>query len=192
MARSHVAKADFKMTLKTAYLSVAITVAISGASLAAGSDDTSPPTPSETTTQCEEGQVFDATSKTCLDAKAELFDDDTLYAAARELAYDGQYENAQTVLAAAADQSDPRILTYYGFTNRKMGNTKEAERYYNAALAIDPDYILARSYMGQGMIAEGDVAGAKAQLREIEKRGGGQTWAYAALSRALTGENTDY
>lgn len=180
------------MTVKLSILTTVAALAFSGASFAAGSDDTSPPKPSKTTTVCQKGQVYDTRSKTCLDAKSEVFDDDTIYAAARELAYDGQYDNAQLVLAAADNQNDPRILNYYGFTNRKQGKMKKAMQYYTAALNADPDYILARSYMGQGFLADGDREAATAQLAEIKSRGGADTWAYAALSKALMGQSTDY
>ena len=57
--------------------------------------------------------------------------------------------------------------------------------YYARALAIDPDYVLARSYMGQGMVADGDMAGAKAQLAEIRDRGHQDSWAYVMLENAI-------
>jgi len=180
------------MTVKLTILTTVAALAFSGASFAAGSDDTSPPKASKTTTLCKKGQVYDKRSKSCLDAKSELFDDDTIYAAARELAYDGQYRNAQLVLAAADNQNDPRILNYYGFTNRKQGKMKTAMSYYTAALKADPDYILARSYMGQGFLADGNRMAAKAQLAEIKSRGGADSWAYASLSKALMGHSTDY
>lgn len=180
------------MTIKTAIIATLATASIASASFAAGSDDTSPPKASKTTTVCKKGQVYDRKSKSCLDAKSEVFDDNAIYAAARELAYDGQYRNAQHVLAAANNQSDPRILNYYGFTYRKMGQTAKAMEFYAAALAIDPDYILARSYMGQGLIVDGKRSEAKKQLAEIKARGGTETWAYAALSKALQGERSNY
>ena len=46
--------------------------------------------------------------------------------------------------------------------------------------------------MGQGLIEQGDLAGALGQLREIAARGGRDTWAYAALEGALRGMPTTY
>ncbi|MEP5155214.1 tetratricopeptide repeat protein [Planktotalea sp.] len=154
--------------------------------------DESPPKSTKTTKKCKEGRVYDAETKKCHKVESHNFSDDQLYLAAREMAYDGQYQNALNVLDAAENQDDPRILNYRGFTNRKLGNHAVAMEYYEAALSIDPDYILARSYMGQGLLAYGDKAGALTQLAEIRERGGRNTWSYTALSLALRGTPTSY
>jgi tetratricopeptide (TPR) repeat protein len=160
--------------------------------LAAGSDDTKPPVKTETTKECKRGKIWDEKKAKCVNPVQGSLSDDALFKAARELAYDGQYENALKVLAVAEDQNDPRILNYKGFANRKAGRMEEGMAYYQAALAIDPDYILARSYMGQALVSEGDFLGARYQLLEIEARGGRETWAYASLEKALLGEETTW
>ena len=65
------------------------------------------------------------------------------------------FEDAQAVLAAHPDQTDSRVLTYWGFTHRKLGNRALSQAYYDQAIAADPDNLLARSYMGQGFVEEG-------------------------------------
>lgn len=154
---------------------------------AAGSDSTEPPKTTKTSTECEKGQVYDDKTKACLDVKSDAVTDDDRYNAARELAYNGQYDRALEVLASAENQDDPRILNYYGFTNRKLGHAEEAMQFYNAALTADPDYILARSYLGQGLMAQGDLTGAVEQLEEIRLRSGTETWAYVSLKNAIAG-----
>ncbi|SIO31773.1 tetratricopeptide repeat protein [Vannielia litorea] len=170
----------------------AVLLAMAAPVLAAGGDSTTPPTTTSTTTKCEKGQVFDEKTAKCLDAKSEAVTDDDRYEAARELAYNGKYDRALLVLATAENQNDPRILNYKGFTHRKMGDTETAMGFYQAALNVDPDYILARSYMGQGLAAAGDLAGATEQLEEIALRGGQDTWAYASLMNAIGGVAVDY
>lgn len=160
--------------------------------LAAGSGDSTPPKPTNTSKTCDDGMVWDEKTSACIKSSASLLTDDDRYFAARELAYEGRYVSAMMVLDSAENQNDPRILNYRGFTHRKMGDIDTAMTYYQAALKIDPDYNLARSYMGQGLIAQGDVVAALGQLREIEARGGRDTWAYAALDQALRGQPTDY
>lgn len=160
--------------------------------LAAGSSSPTPPKPTNTSKVCDDGMVWDEKTSACIKSSASLLTDDDRYLAARELAYEGRYQSAMMVLDSATDQNDPRILNYRGFTHRKMGDVDTAMHYYKAALAIDPDYTLARSYMGQGLIAQGDLVGALTQLREIEARGGRDSWAYAALDGALRGQPTDY
>lgn len=159
---------------------------------AAGSDSTEPPVKTETTQECKNGQIWDEKQAKCVNPVQGALSDDALYGAARELAYDGQYDNALKVLEVAENQNDPRILNYKGFANRKAGRMAEGMAFYQAALAIDPDYILARSYMGQALVSEGDYLAARDQLLEIEARGGRDTWAYAALEKALLGEETTW
>ncbi len=178
----------FQSLLSTA----AVTLMTAGGAIAAGSDVTLPPTTTETTTTCEGGQIFDANSGLCVDVKSEAVTDDMRYDAARELAYAEAYDRALVVLASAENQEDPRILNYFGFTNRKLGNQAEADQFYLAAIEANPDYILARSYYGQGLAAKGDLVGAEAQLVEIVQRGGQDTWAFASLERAIGGEDFSY
>jgi tetratricopeptide (TPR) repeat protein len=173
-------------------LTTLATISFAPLGFAAGSDDTEPPVKTETTQECKKGKIWDEKKEKCVNPVQGALSDDALFNAARELAYDGQYENAINVLAVAEDQNDPRILNYMGFANRKAGRIAEGMAYYQAALAVDPDYILARSYMGQALVSEGDFLGARDQLLEIEARGGQDTWAYAALEKALLGEETTW
>ncbi|CAN0605818.1 unnamed protein product, partial [Ectocarpus sp. 12 AP-2014] len=63
--------------------------------LAVGGDDETPPTPTETMTECADGQIFDDTTQACVDATDDnAFNDDARYDAVRELAYAGAYERA--------------------------------------------------------------------------------------------------
>ncbi|NIZ10280.1 tetratricopeptide repeat protein [Pseudooceanicola sp. HF7] len=162
------------------------------AAQAVGSDDDTPPEPTESTTECADGMVWDADAQSCVTAtKDSLLDTDRLKAA-HELAYHGRAGSALMVLAALDSPRTSQAQTLYGFSQRKLGNMAQAMVHYQAALATDPDNILARSYMGQGLIQSGDLTGALRQLREIEARGGTGTWAHAALDGALRGLPTDY
>ncbi|MBC7282373.1 hypothetical protein [Hoeflea sp.] len=160
---------------------------------AAGTSDDSPPEPTKTTKVCKDGKIWDEKTKSCADAKESRLDDDTRYAAVRELAYAGKYSEALHVLAAMSDQGESRVLTYYGFTHRKAGRADLGMQYYDAALKADPDNLLARSYMGQGLVAAGDIEAAKLQLAEIEARGGKSSWPETALRKAIkTGRTYSY
>jgi len=153
---------------------------------AVGTDTSDTPKPTETTTECEDGQIWDKELKACVDPEESRLDDNGLFDAARELAFAGQYENAITVLYQARNRNDPRILNYLGYTNRQAGRMEVALGYYRQALAIDPDYVLARSYMGQALVILGRLSEAEDQLLEIRARSGQGTWAEAALSNALS------
>ena len=201
------------MLRHTMLLSFCAAVSLTASSLvrAAGSDTTTPPVATETTTTCTDGKIWNEEKKECVapeemkpaegtptDDKAKTEEqkkteiDDKLYEAAREFAYAGQYENAIRALRAASNQEDPRILNYLGYNTRKLGNMELGMSYYRRALQKDENYILARSYMGQALIEQGDVEGARVQLVEIRDRGGEHTWAYRALLQSLGGERTTY
>jgi tetratricopeptide (TPR) repeat protein len=154
-------------------------------SFAAGSDDSTPPTPTKTTTDCSDGQVWDAATESCVAPKDSRLDEDTLYQAVREFAYAGDYIGARGALAAMPDQNDDRVLTYMGFTARKVGNIDEAMMFYAKALAQNPDNLLARSYMGQGYVETGDIKLARAELTEIRTRGGRGSWPELSLRMAI-------
>ncbi|MBB3540969.1 MULTISPECIES: hypothetical protein [unclassified Rhizobium] len=178
--------------LRSLALAASFIIAASSSAFGIGdeSDETKPPPKTETTTKCADGKVWDGKRKECVVPKKNSFNDDDLYKAAREFAYAGQYDNALTVLRLANNQNDPRILNYLGYANRKAGRMELGVSYYRKALQADENYILARSYMGQALVEQGDVQGARVQLVEIRDRGGEQTWAYRSLLQALNGYRT--
>lgn len=159
--------------------------------LAAGDSNTAPK-PTETSTKCADGEVFDKDKQECVKSASLDLNDDDRYEAVRELAYAGRPDSALMVIAAADTADSPRFLTYRGFALRQKGDFDGAMTAYRKALAIDPDYILARSYMAQGMLQQGDFAGAHAELKRIEATGGRDTWAYASLVQAINGQPVNY
>ena len=191
---------------------LALPLALPGMGLAAGGESDSKPKQTETTQNCLQDRqwdpeikkyvrfsepvngVWDEDLKRCVRPdKTSYLDSDTLYRAVRELAYAGRYGEAIQVLDQMPDQMDDRVLTYRGFTARKLGDLELADMYYEQALTVNPDNILARSYMGQGKLAAGDKVAAVTQLREIQARGGAGTWAEASLRDAIeTGTTYNY
>lgn len=163
-------------------LAAATALAFAAPAFAAGGD-------SSAENPCKEGQVYDEATKSCVDQKSDL-NDTLIYQSARQFAYAGRYGEALDMLSRAKNQNDPRILNYYGFTNRKLGNVAVAMDYYRRAIAADGNYLLARSYMGQGLVQMGDIEGARAQLVEIRDRGGRDTEAYRMLYEALKSGST--
>jgi tetratricopeptide (TPR) repeat protein len=96
---------------------------------------------------------------------------DAFYLEAVSLINERRYEEAISSLRSAqgAFGPHPDILTYLGFTNRKMGRFVEAEEYYRAALAIAPRHRGATEYYGELMVERGDLAGARAKLAALDK-----------------------
>ncbi len=160
---------------------------------AVGSDDDTPPQPTNTTETCENGQIWDEDSEACVDADDARLDDDARFGAAREFAYAGHPLDAQSALMAMSDQSEDRVQTYWGFTSRALGDWELAEGYYQRALQANPDNLLARAYYGMGLIEQGQIEAARLQLVQIWERGGEGSWPEYALHRALTtGQTTGY
>lgn len=161
--------------------------------LAVGDDESEPPTPTETTTQCEEGTVWDEKTKTCIKAEDTSLNDDQRYGAVRELAYAGRHDEALAILATMTEGETSRVMTYTGFLLRQTGRVEEGIAAYERAIAMDPANILARSYYGQLLVQMDEMQMAEAQLDAIRSAGGTGTWAETALATAITtGVTTTY
>jgi tetratricopeptide (TPR) repeat protein len=120
----------------------------------------------------------------CKNKHGELSDDE-IYNAAYWMARGGQYREALALLARAKDHNDPRILNATGFATRKLGDVDGALPYYARALEINPNYAVAREYLGEAFLAKDDVASARAQLGEIERLCGRTCAPYAELSKQI-------
>ena len=138
-----------------------------------------------TVTKCKDGKVWDKKQQKCVVPKQGMLDDDSIYEAGRDLAMAGRYGEAIEVLGMAADKTDPRILNYLGYSHRKSGRIQVGLGYYQEALRINPDYTLVREYLGEAYIQLGDVAAARTQLGEIEKRCGKGCAEYAELAKEI-------
>jgi predicted Zn-dependent protease len=161
--------------------------------LAAGSDDSEPPKPTETTTTCAEGEVWDEKTATCIKADSSSLTDDQRFGAVRELAYADRPQEALAILATMTEGETPRVLTYQGFLLRQTGRVEEGIAAYERAIALDAGNILARSYYGQLLVQMNETEAATLQLAAIRMHGGGGSWADRALAQALaTGITTSY
>jgi tetratricopeptide (TPR) repeat protein len=145
--------------------------------LAADSGGSSVPT-------CPKGQVYDSGKKKCVSKQSRL-DDKDIYENGRALALAGRYDEAISVLVMAKDKTDPGILTYLGYAHRKSGRIGVGLGYYQEALVNNPNATLTREYMGEAYLQLGDLAGARQQLAEIEKRVGKASREYGMLSEQI-------
>lgn len=95
---------------------------------------------------------------------------DRAYVQAVSLINQGRYDDAMASLSAAqtAFGPHPDVLTYMGYTQRKLGRYDRAEGYYKAALTIAPDHRGATEYYGELKVAEGDLPGARRLLAHLE------------------------
>ncbi|WP_411289172.1 tetratricopeptide repeat protein [Phenylobacterium sp.] len=96
---------------------------------------------------------------------------DAAYVQAVSLINEKRYPEALTALRAAQAVFGPHpdIITYQGYTWRKLGDAARAEAYYREALAIAPDHRGATEYYGELKVERGDIKGAKLMLASLER-----------------------
>ena len=137
------------------------------------------------TNKCDEFKKgTDAWKKCNSTSLIEGTDDQQLYYAGYWLARTGQYAEALTTLRQAKVQ-DERILTYIGFATRKLGDHATALGFYNRALAMNPNYTVARAYLGEAYLEQGDAVKAREQLAEIATRCGTACVEYRELDAEI-------
>jgi tetratricopeptide (TPR) repeat protein len=116
----------------------------------------------------------------CVGRASAAMSDTDLFYAGYWLAKSGQYEKALGYLSLARSK-DERVLTYIGYATRKLGHVDEALPLYEQALALNPNYVVARAYLGEAFLTKSDPARAKMELAEIERRCGATCPAYVDL-----------
>jgi tetratricopeptide (TPR) repeat protein len=155
-----------------------------GAALAAsGGGDSGSGTPVVT---CKKGWTYDETQKVCV--KNQALNDQQLYDQGRALALAGNYENALDTLYAIRDKNDSMVLTMIGYSERKSGNYDVGVDYYYKALAIDPENVNTREYLGEAYVEKGKINRARAELAKIEAVCGTACEQYQDLANAIAGK----
>lgn len=112
--------------------------------------------------------------------------DDEIINGAYWLAHTGRYAESLALLGTVADTDNPRALNAKGFATRKLGDVDGALPYYARALALKPDYVQAREYLGEAFLAKGDVTRAAEQLGEIERTCGTQCVSFTRLKSQIS------
>lgn len=169
---------------------LAVTAAAAGAVMAgvpafAASTGGSSGGSSETT--CKAGMVWNQAKGMCEKASSGLFDDKTLYEQGRALALAGDYGSALVLFDAIRDKQDSDVLTMIGYSKRKSGALHEGIGYYYRALAIDPDNVNTREYLGEGYVAMGRLDLAQGELDRIGAICGESCDQYLDLAAAMAG-----
>jgi tetratricopeptide (TPR) repeat protein len=135
--------------------------------------------------KCKEGMTYNQDKGIC--EQASLLPDEMLNEQGRALALAGHYENALDALTAVR-KPDAMTLTYIGYAKRKMGEVEEGIGYYHKALAMDPDNVHTREYLGEGYVAAGRMDLAEVQLAKLETLCGTTCEQYKGLQSAIAGE----
>ena len=77
------------------------------------------------------------------------------------------------------------VLTMIGYSKRKQGNWDEGVGYYHQALAINPNNVNTREYLGEAWLTKGRVDFAKAELIKIGAIAGTDSEQYEDLAKAI-------
>ncbi len=157
-----------------------------------GSDSDNSNVPTAAELKCKVGQTVKYKTVNakkvyyCADVQQDgALSDDELYRQGVQLAKSGHYDWALDVLALIKDQNKPEVLNYMGYSHRKAGRLEKGISYYAKALAINPDFVLAREYLGEGYVAAGRIDLAMVQLNEIRTRCGVSCEQYVDLKKAI-------
>jgi tetratricopeptide (TPR) repeat protein len=142
--------------------------------------------------KCPSGTAWSKQQGKCVGQKTGMLSDEDLARAARQLALDGNYHEAIKVLGLASNKNDPAVLTYLGYSHRKLGDVDLGISLYKKALEIDPDNVDTREYLGEGYVSKGQLDLAWLELVEIEKRCGSTCVEYRALEKALRSGSSQY
>jgi tetratricopeptide (TPR) repeat protein len=122
--------------------------------------------------------------KKCTGSVRDDMTDQEIFNAGYWLARTGHYADALAILDKAKVRN-ARVLTYIGFATRKLGNFDAAMGFYGEALSLNPNYTVARAYLGEAWIGKGDVAKAREQLGEIATRCGTTCTDYIELKAEI-------
>jgi len=138
---------------------------------------------------CKKGWVWSKQVQRCVPANSGSLDDKERLDQGRALALAGYYDNALAVLDTVTDKNNAEVLTYIGYSHRKMGDVDVGIGFYKQALAIDPKNANTREYLGEGYLSIGKIELARAELATIETLcGNRECEQYEDLANALAGK----
>jgi tetratricopeptide (TPR) repeat protein len=110
---------------------------------------------------CGTGSVWSGEQQACIDSHSATLTDQDFYSEARSLTDEGRFAEALDLLHRIKKQDQPRLLNYIGYNTRKLGDVDKGLDYYRKALALDPNYLRVREYLGEGYLQKGDVGKGK-------------------------------
>jgi tetratricopeptide (TPR) repeat protein len=167
---------------------VALIVAWSLPSLAfdLGGDDDRP------SKKCPSGKAWSDKARKCVAQRSGWLSDEDRARAGRQLARDGHFNEAIAILESVANKNDAFVLTYLGYSHRKLGDIDLGISFYKKALDIDPDNVATREYLGEGYVSKGQLDLAYLELAEIEQRCGTRCEEYQALEKAMLSGRSQY
>lgn len=142
-------------------LATLMMTALPFAAFAAGSDDTAPPTPTQTSKDCKDGEIWDEKTSLCVAPEKTGMNNDQRFLAVRELAYAGRLEDGLAYYAEALAQNPDNI---------------QARSYLGQAYVEMNELVLASAELDQLRLRGGAGSWAEASLAKAVATG--QTTSY--------------
>ena len=111
------------------------------------------------------------------------------FAQGRMLILSGQYEKGITAMLALGQDDRPDIAVSVGYANYKLGRRDEAKRWYEKALAADPNHVATLASYGSMLAEQGDVEKARADLEKVKILCGVTCREYKELASAIAAKS---
>ena len=89
------------------------------------------------------------------------------YRAARELILAGNYQGGIAAMHALGHDEHPDVANYIGYAYRKIGDYKDSQIWYEAALKADPNHVRTWSYYGMWQMEQGNRLKALDDLQKV-------------------------
>jgi tetratricopeptide (TPR) repeat protein len=90
------------------------------------------------------------------------------YRAARELILAGNYTGGIAAMHALGHDQHPDVANYIGYAYRKLGDYKDSQIWYEAALKADPNHVRTWSYYGMWQMEQGNRLKALDDLKKVK------------------------
>jgi tetratricopeptide (TPR) repeat protein len=97
------------------------------------------------------------------------------YRAAREMILAGNYEGGISAMHALGHDEHADVANYIGYAYRKLGDYKNSQIWYEAALKTDPNHVRTWSYYGMWQAEQGNRLKALDDLQKVKLICGGET-----------------
>lgn len=90
------------------------------------------------------------------------------YRAARDMILAGNYEGGIAAMHALGHDEHPDVANYIGYAYRKLGDYKDSQIWYEAALKADPNHVRTWSYYGMWQAEQGNRLKALDYLQKVK------------------------
>jgi tetratricopeptide (TPR) repeat protein len=90
------------------------------------------------------------------------------YRAARALILAGDYPGGIAAMHALGHDEHPDVANYIGYAYRKMGDYRDSQLWYEAALKADPNHVRTWSYYGMWQMEQGNRLKALDDLQKVK------------------------